>query len=70
MPLHNTEELKAAPTSQLESAVLNEETESYEFPETAQDPQTVYRTIHDQLVLDGTRGRFWLRFALPGSNPK
>jgi glutamate decarboxylase len=53
MPLHNTEELKAAPTSQLEAEVLNERTESYEFPETAQDPQTVYQTIHEQLVLDG-----------------
>jgi glutamate decarboxylase len=53
MPLHNTEELKAAPTSQLESDVLDAETETYEFPEAAQDPQTVYQTIHDQLILDG-----------------
>ena len=53
MPLHNTEELKAAPTSQLESDVLDERTATYEFPETAQDPQTVYATIHNQLILDG-----------------
>ncbi len=53
MPLHNTEELKAGPTSQLESEVLNAQAETYEFPETAQDPQAVYQTIHDQLVLDG-----------------
>src|ERR1700750_1861579 len=53
MPLHNTEDLKAQPTSELEEQVLNERTESYEFPETAQDPQTVYETIHDQLLLDG-----------------
>jgi glutamate decarboxylase len=53
MPLHNTEELKAAPTSQLEAEVLNERAETYEFPEVSQDPQTVYQTIHDQLVLDG-----------------
>src|ERR1700678_1683802 len=53
MPLHNTEELKAGPTSQLESDVLNPATETYEFPEAAQDPQGVYQTIHDQLVLDG-----------------
>ena len=53
MPLHNTEELKAGPTSQLESEALNERTETYEFPEAPQDPQTVYQTIHDQLILDG-----------------
>jgi glutamate decarboxylase len=53
MPLHNTEELKAGPTSQLESDVLNAATETYEFPEAAQDPQGVYLTIHNQLVLDG-----------------
>jgi len=56
MPLHNTEELKAAPTSELESQVLNDRTETYEFPEVTQDPQTVYQTIHDQLVLDGPAG--------------
>jgi hypothetical protein len=31
MPLHNTEDLKAGPTSQLESEVLNEKTETYEL---------------------------------------
>ena len=45
--------MQAAPTSQLESAVLNDETETYEFPEAKQDPQTVYQTIHNQLILDG-----------------
>jgi glutamate decarboxylase len=53
MPLHNTEDLKAGPTSQIESEVLNEKTCSYEFPEAEQDPQAVYQTIHDQLILDG-----------------
>lgn len=53
MPLHNTEDLKAGPTSQLESEVLNEKTDSYEFPEAQQDPRTVYQTIHNQLILDG-----------------
>jgi glutamate decarboxylase len=53
MPLHNTEELKAGPTSELESAALNDKTETYEFPEAKQDPQAVYQTIHDQLILDG-----------------
>ena len=53
MPLHNTEELNAEPTSHLEAKVLNTETETYEFPESTQDPQTVYQTIHNQLVLDG-----------------
>ncbi len=32
MALHNTEELKAGPTSQLESEVLNEQNQTYEFP--------------------------------------
>src|SRR5580692_5027709 len=53
MPLHNTEELKATPTSQLESEVHNDKTETYSFPEVKQDPRTVYQTIHDQLILDG-----------------
>jgi glutamate decarboxylase len=53
MPLHNTEELKNPPTNEIESAVLNEKTDSYEFPETSQDPRGVYQTIHDQLILDG-----------------
>jgi glutamate decarboxylase len=53
MPLHNTEELKAGPTSPLESDALNDATANYEFPEAKHDSETVYRTIHDQLVLDG-----------------
>ena len=53
MPLHNTEELKAAPTSDLESSVHDSTTETYTFPELRSDPQGVYNTIHDQLVLDG-----------------
>ena len=53
MPLHNTEELKAEPTSQLESEALNDKTAAYEFPESKHDSQAVYQTIHDQLVLDG-----------------
>src|SRR5271163_3688757 len=53
MPLHNTEELKAAPTSEIEAATHDAEAETYIFPETAQESQAVYQTIHDQLVLDG-----------------
>jgi len=53
MPLHNTEELKAAPTSRLESKVLNDKIDTYRFPEAKQEPRTVYQTIHDQLILDG-----------------
>jgi len=53
MPLHNTEELKAGPTSELESSLHDPAQETYQFPDSAQDPQTVYQTIHDQLVLDG-----------------
>ena len=53
MPLHNTEELKSAPTSELEASLHDPAEQTYQFPESAQDPQTVYQTIHDQLVLDG-----------------
>jgi glutamate decarboxylase len=53
MPLHNTCELNAAPSSHVESAVLNTDTQTYQFPQTRRDPEEVYRTIHDQLVLDG-----------------
>ena len=53
MPLHNTEELKAEPTSSLEQEVHDQEKETYQFPEEAEDPKRVYQTIHDQLVLDG-----------------
>ncbi len=53
MPLHNTEELKAAPTSQIESEAHNSEAQTYAFPEGTRDSQAVYQTIHDQLVLDG-----------------
>src|SRR5271155_367546 len=70
MALHNTEELKAAPTSQLESEVLNQQTDSYEFPETAQNPQTVYQTIHDQLVLDGNSGQNLATFCTTWIEPE
>jgi glutamate decarboxylase len=53
MPLHNTEELKAEPTSPLEAEVHDEVAETYVFPDVRQDPKEVYQTIHEQLVLDG-----------------
>jgi glutamate decarboxylase len=53
MPLHNTEELKNPPSNEIESAVLDEKTETYQFPESKLDPHGVYQTIHDQLILDG-----------------
>ena len=53
MALHNTSELNAQPTSAVESDVLNINAQTYVFPEVTRDPQAVYRTIHDQLVLDG-----------------
>ena len=53
MPLHNTEELSAAPTSELEVIALNPQQQTYEFPDTAQDSSAVYQTIHNQLILDG-----------------
>src|SRR6202790_3764788 len=53
MPLHNTSELIAEPTSPVEAEVHNAETQTYEFPEPRRDPQAVYQTIHDQLILDG-----------------
>jgi glutamate decarboxylase len=53
MPLHNTEELTAMPTSPVEAEVHDATEETYVFPEGPQDPQAVYQTIHDQVVLDG-----------------
>jgi glutamate decarboxylase len=53
MPLHNTEELKACPSCQLESELHSPDTQTYVFPEAKRDSQAVYQTIHDQLVLDG-----------------
>ncbi len=53
MPLHDTQDLSAAPTSAIEAAAHNPEQETYVFPQTARDSMTVYQTIHDQLVLDG-----------------
>ena len=53
MALHNTEDLKAAPTSPIEHEAHDKENETYQFPEAMQDPKAVYQTIHDQLILDG-----------------
>ncbi len=53
MPLHNTRELKSAPASPIESEALNSTTGSCKFPAAKLDPQAVYQTIHDQLILDG-----------------
>ncbi len=53
MPLHNTDELKAAPASQIENDALDPETGTYQFPERKQGSDTVYQAIHQQLVLDG-----------------
>jgi glutamate decarboxylase len=53
LPLHNTDELSAAPTSEIEAIAHDPEAETYVFPQSAQDPATVYNTIHDQLILDG-----------------
>jgi len=53
MPLHTTENLNAAPSNHIESNFLNDQTGCYKFPNAKLDPQTVYQTIHDQLILDG-----------------
>jgi hypothetical protein len=53
MPLHDTAELKVAPTSQVESSALDAATGTYQFPATKHDSETVYQAIHEQLVLDG-----------------
>jgi glutamate decarboxylase len=53
MALHNTRQLKAKPTSVVESEALHSNGQTYLFPEASRDPQAVYQTIHDQLVLDG-----------------
>ena len=53
MALHNTRKLKSKPTCAVESDVLSSDAQSYVFPEISREPETVYKTIHDQLVLDG-----------------
>ena len=53
MALHNTSKLKAKPTCAVESDAMSSDAKSYLFPETSREPEAVYRTIHDQLVLDG-----------------
>jgi glutamate decarboxylase len=53
MGLHNTEELKATPTHEVEQSAHDADAETYVFPESRQDPQSVYECIHNQLVLDG-----------------
>jgi glutamate decarboxylase len=53
MALHNTSKLKAGPTSAVESDAMSGDAKSYVFPEKSREPGAVYRTIHDQLVLDG-----------------
>jgi glutamate decarboxylase len=53
MALHNTSKLKAKPTCAVESDAMSGDAKSYVFPEKSRDPGAVYRTIHDQLVLDG-----------------
>jgi glutamate decarboxylase len=70
MPLHNTDELKAAPTSELEAQALNDVTDSYEFPVKRQDPHTVYQTIHDQLVLDGNSNQNLATFCTTWIEPE
>ncbi len=70
MALHNTEELKAGPTSQLESEVLNDQKQTYEFPETSRTrkPSTRPSTISSSLT--ATRGKTSPPSAPRGSNPK
>src|SRR5580698_1352859 len=53
MPLHNTEELKATPTHEVEQSAHDADAETYVFPESRQEPQSVYECIHNQLILDG-----------------
>jgi glutamate decarboxylase len=70
MALHNTEELKAGPTSQLESDVLDDQNQTYEFPASKQVPQTVYQTIHNQLILDGNSGQNLATFCTTWIEPE
>src|SRR5579862_9670474 len=53
MPLHNTTDLKACPSCQLESELHDAGTQTYVFPQSSRDSHAVYKTIHDQLILDG-----------------
>jgi hypothetical protein len=41
MPLHNTEERQAGPTSAIESESFNLQSDSYEFPKTRTIPDRV-----------------------------
>ena len=69
MALHNTEELKAGPTSQLESEVLDDQTQTYEFPERrTRKPSTRPSTISSSST--ATRDRTSPPSAPRGSNPK
>ena len=52
MALHNTGKLNSKPTCAVESDALSSDAQSYVFPEFSREPETVYKTIHDQLVLD------------------
>ena len=53
MALHNTRKLKSKPTCEVETDALSSDAQSYVFPEVSREPESVYRAIHDQLVLDG-----------------
>ena len=48
MALHNTDELQAEPTHEVEHCVHDAAAETYVFPEKKQDPQSVYKCIHQQ----------------------
>src|SRR5579862_436998 len=53
MPLHNTGKLKAVPSNHVEAEVHDPNAQTYVFPDGSRNSHTVYKTIHDQLVLDG-----------------
>ncbi len=53
MALHNKHKLKAGPTSAIESDTLHPNGQTYLFPQVSRDSDAVYRTIHEQLLLDG-----------------
>jgi len=53
MALHDTNDLKAAPSCAVETEALNAAADSYEFPAGQRDPSRVYDAIHNQLILDG-----------------
>ena len=51
-------------------AAMQSPVPKYELPDGELDPETTYNLIHDELMLDGTRGSIWPRSSPPGWSHK